>query len=111
MMMCNILTLALLATGVIAQSPTPTSTGRPRPRPTVCVLAEGDNGYTIDPFTRPPCVCNCLKVACQLVTHKDPGTVEYLHCVKTPWPSDDNPLSYELIAAFGACTGSTRCIG
>ncbi|KAK3988018.1 hypothetical protein QBC44DRAFT_330290 [Cladorrhinum sp. PSN332] len=103
-MLRNILTLALLATGssVIAK---PTE----RPRRDVCVLAEGDNGYKIDPFNRPPCVCNCLRVACNQVTHGNPD--DYLLCVKTPWPSPENPWSYELIAAFGACTGSTRCIG
>ncbi|KAK4466816.1 hypothetical protein QBC42DRAFT_281877 [Cladorrhinum samala] len=98
-MLRNILTLALLAASAAAS---------PVERRAVCVLAEGENGYTIDPFTRPPCVCACLKAACENVTGSDE---DYLRCVKTPWPSSENPWSYELIASFGACTGSTRCIG
>lgn len=95
-MLRNILTLALLATSAAAN---------PIERRAVCVLAEGENGYTIDPFTRPPCVCACLKIACDGVTNSDE---DYLLCVKTPWPSSENPWSSQLITAFGACTGVSK---
>jgi hypothetical protein len=72
-MLRNILTLALLATSAAAN---------PVERRAVCVLAEGPDGYTIDPFTRPACVCKCLKQACEQVTGGVPA--DYLRCVKTP---------------------------
>ncbi|KAK4184268.1 hypothetical protein QBC35DRAFT_60913 [Podospora australis] len=107
-MLRNILALTLLATGAVVQaSPVPDAAPALLPR-AVCVLAEGENGYTIDPFTRPPCVCKCLKSSCEEVTNNDE---DYLLCVKTPWPSDANPWSSQLIVAFGRCTGAIRCIG
>ncbi|KAI5867631.1 hypothetical protein GGS23DRAFT_186913 [Durotheca rogersii] len=52
----------------------------------VCVLIEGDNPYILDPFNRPQCACDCIKVACQ---QADPAQTDL--CLRTPFPNSVFP--------------------
>ncbi|KAK1753225.1 hypothetical protein QBC47DRAFT_388029 [Echria macrotheca] len=112
-MLRNIVAVAtalLVASAVATPVMEPRQTGSPRP-PNKCVLIEpsgDDPGYIIDPFNRPLCACNCLKSACMSVTGG--GAADYALCVKTPWPSAENPWSNQLIVAYGTCTGSQHCV-
>ncbi|KAI8963996.1 hypothetical protein F5Y11DRAFT_317503 [Daldinia sp. FL1419] len=72
----------------------------------VCVLIDGDDPYILDPFNRPQCACNCIKQACK---QPDPAQTEL--CLRTPWPSPNNTAFPDTLVRYGACVGSTHCVG
>ncbi|KAK0617356.1 hypothetical protein B0T14DRAFT_568865 [Immersiella caudata] len=126
-MLSRLFTLALLATTAacnpIAQAPEPTSTVLPtsatatkttstrtRPESTrVCVLTDGPNPVIIEKFARPDCVCRCYREACESLNAKG-SREDFLACINKHF--GPNPVNFgtEMIAAYGACVGGTRCI-
>jgi hypothetical protein len=73
-MLRNIFTLAVLATAAVCVplDPTSTSAAAPAPTPTrptrSCVIVDGKDSLIIANYTRPACVCNCLRSTCEGLT-------------------------------------------
>ncbi|KAK0641154.1 hypothetical protein B0T16DRAFT_209800 [Cercophora newfieldiana] len=101
-----------LPTSTIATSTSSTKTSSTRTRPTstrTCVLSE-DPKIVIEQFTRPNCVCDCYKQACQSV-NRGGSHEDYLACLNRHFGPNPVDFGTEMIAAYGGCVGGTRCIG
>ncbi|KAL7621154.1 hypothetical protein AAE478_008471 [Parahypoxylon ruwenzoriense] len=93
----HILSVLALAVHVLSSPVT-----LPRAANNVCVLIDGDDPYILDPFDRPQCACDCIKVACQ---QPDPAQTDL--CLRTPFPNSQFP---DTLLRYSVCTGSTHCV-
>ncbi|KAI1392343.1 uncharacterized protein F4822DRAFT_425553 [Hypoxylon trugodes] len=104
----SIFTVLALATSALSSPVTPSQELQiEAARNTTCVLIGGDDPYIIDPFNRPQCACKCIIQSCQ---QPDPAQTE--ECLRTPWPYANGTTPFpDTIARYGACVGSTHCVG